>query len=226
MLKSQLSRYHNKACNAESISSGIEIDRALKESQKEGGWNPYRDLILLREGIDNYRYQYALEETIARAGPKRRDHPPVAAARKFFEELRADVSPDVPRYDTARSGAYGENCSPRLDNPWTVANFAAVRRATAEHILTIGKLAAGRQKRVFSVQCSVFGFQKEADCGAEPPSERTKMKIPAMRRRDLLRLAIVLATLLTSGYNGRDASDVGKRASNAPKRIPIDESRI
>lgn len=108
------------------------VDRALKESLVDGEVNPSRDLILLREGINDYRYAATLENRL-RAAPSN------LAARKCLDELRADLSLDLTTYYESRAGAYGENWRPLANNPWTTAQFTRTRRTLADHLIAIGK---------------------------------------------------------------------------------------
>ena len=69
--------------------------------------------------------------------------PAVAAARKFRDQLREDLSLDLTRYYESRTASYAENWYPRADNPWTHARFQDVRRQAAGHIIALHK-ALGR----------------------------------------------------------------------------------
>lgn len=115
------------------------VDRAWKESLVEGAWNPCRDLVLLREGIDDYRYLHTLERHIAQA--EKAPNPPrtLPAARKFLADLRSRVSLDLASYYEARSGAYGENWYMVPGNPWNTAKLNLVRREAAELIIALRK---------------------------------------------------------------------------------------
>lgn len=117
------------------------VDRALKDSLEEGVVNPCRDLLLLRAGIDDYRYLHTLDSQLARVSKLRPDAPALAVAAKFRAELFADLSLDLLTYYEARAGAYGENWFPLADNPWTGAKFARTRRQIAEHILALAKVS-------------------------------------------------------------------------------------
>jgi hypothetical protein len=114
------------------------VDRALKESLAAGEVNPSRDLILLREGINDYRYILTLENRLRHG-----DSPAQRAARKFRDELHAEVALDLETYYEARAGAYGENWRPLPANPWTTAKFVQMRRAIVQHLRALE--AAGQQ---------------------------------------------------------------------------------
>jgi hypothetical protein len=96
-----------------------------------------RDLVLLREGVDDYRYVRTLE-LLAKAAQVK--NPAAAtAAEKFLEELRASLSLDLTTYYRWRAGAYAENYYPLKDNPWTGAKLDETRRQCAEHIMALQK---------------------------------------------------------------------------------------
>jgi len=117
--------------------NGCNVDRARKESLTEGQWNHCRDLILLREGIDDYRYLYTLERLMGKAESDKNRAKALLAARQFLNDLRADISPDLAVYYSARSGAYGENWYPLPSNPWNTEKLTRVRREAAGHILAL-----------------------------------------------------------------------------------------
>lgn len=117
------------------------VDRAIKESLTEGQWNPCRDLILLRAGIDDYRTMYTLDRHIERAEAKKTGETALAAARKFRDDLRRELTLDLTKYYDARAGAYGENWYPLPDNPWKEAKFDRVRRIALGHIQTLRQSA-------------------------------------------------------------------------------------
>ena len=94
-----------------------------------------RDLVLLREGIDDYRYVRTLE--LLTKAAKARNPAAATAAEKFLEELRASLSLDLKTYYRWREGYYGENDYPLKDNPWTGAKLDETRRQCAEHIVAL-----------------------------------------------------------------------------------------
>jgi len=116
---------------------------AFSESLDEGRLNPCRDLVLVREGIDDYRYAHTLDRLIERAEKAMRARPALDRATAFRRELAEALSLDLGEYYESRGGAeyvaYAENWFPRAGNPWTSARFDAVRRACAEHILALQK---------------------------------------------------------------------------------------
>ncbi len=65
--------------------------------------------------------------------------PERGAARKYVNDLRADLALDLTVYYESRAGAYGENWYPRPDNPWTTAKLTRTRRAIAAHIIALRK---------------------------------------------------------------------------------------
>jgi hypothetical protein len=115
------------------------VDRALKESLVEGILNPCRDLILLRAGIDDYRYIHTLEAWLQRTEARQSASPALPAARKFRDELWASLSLDLTESFRGRSGAYGETLYPAPDFPWTPERFARTRRQVADHIVALRK---------------------------------------------------------------------------------------
>jgi hypothetical protein len=121
------------------IGGGVDnVEYPFMPALAEGQINPCRDLVLIREGITDYRYLHTLETLLARAGPLEKARA-VVAARQFLEDLRVGLSLDLTHYYLMRSGAYGENWYPLPGNPWTGARFDQVRRQTAEHILAVKK---------------------------------------------------------------------------------------
>jgi hypothetical protein len=112
------------------------VDRALKESL-DGRLNPCRDLVLIREGIDDYRYLHTLEHWLEGTSKEQPAHPAVSAARAFRERLWAEIVPDLARYFHARGGSYGENWYPTGDNNWNSERLDHLRRACADHILAL-----------------------------------------------------------------------------------------
>ncbi|MBM4030417.1 MAG: hypothetical protein FJ291_01370 [Planctomycetes bacterium] len=113
------------------------IDRALHESLAEGQWNPTRDLILLREGIDDYRYIHTLDALIKEAEAKKSGGEALSAARKFRDALFADLSLDLAKYYESRNGAYGENWYALPTNPWTTSKLDSTRRTAAACIAAL-----------------------------------------------------------------------------------------
>jgi hypothetical protein len=106
-----------------------------------GGWNPARGLILIREGIDDYRYVHTLEAFLKKAEQSRPDAPAAAAARKFRASLSADLNVDLSAYYDATwgsDGGYGAGyLHARPNNPWRAPRFDQVRREAANHILAL-----------------------------------------------------------------------------------------
>jgi hypothetical protein len=115
------------------------VDRAIQESLVEGETNPCRDLVLLRAGIDDYRWLHTLGVWIDRAEARMPGGTALIAARKFREQLAAEVSLDLAQYYDGRAGAYGENWQPVPDNPWTTEKFDRLRQDTAQHIVALKK---------------------------------------------------------------------------------------
>ena len=107
----------------------------VKDSLVPGQYNPSRDLVTIRSGIDDYRYVYTLEQWLAR--DRLATTPAQAAALDFLKKLREDLSLDLLAYYCTRSGSYGENWYPLPGNTWTTAKFEQVRRAAAGHILAV-----------------------------------------------------------------------------------------
>jgi hypothetical protein len=54
--------------------------------------------------------------------------------RTFLDQLDRELSPDLTEYYHARAGAYGENWTPRDDNPWTGKKLNDTRRRAADLI--------------------------------------------------------------------------------------------
>jgi hypothetical protein len=119
------------------------VDRAIKDSVVEGEFNPSRDLVLLRAGIDDYRYLHSLDVWIDRAEAKQLGGAALAGARKFREELTREVSLNLAKYYSGRAGSYGENWYLTTDNPWTDAKLNEVRRAASKHILALKRAVEG-----------------------------------------------------------------------------------
>jgi hypothetical protein len=110
---------------------------AMRLALDDKDFIPARDLLLIREGIADYRYIYTLDRLIHDAESKKLDAPAMAAARKFRDQLRAELSLDLTRYYESRTAAYAENWYPRADNPWTHGRFQEMRRQAAEHIIAL-----------------------------------------------------------------------------------------
>jgi hypothetical protein len=101
---------------------------------------PARDLLLLREGIDDYRYTHTLDRLLGEAEAKKLDAPATKAARDYRDKLRRELSLDLATYYESRTAAYAENWYPRADNPWTHGKFQDVRRRVAGHIIEMEKV--------------------------------------------------------------------------------------
>jgi hypothetical protein len=110
---------------------------AVRIALDEKDFIPARDLLLIREGIADYRYIYTLDQLIRQAESKKLDAPSVAAARRFRDQLRAELSLDLTRYYESRTASYAENWYPRADNPWSHRKFQEVRRQAAVHIMKL-----------------------------------------------------------------------------------------
>ena len=123
---------------------------AFQESQAPGELNPSRDLLLVREGIDDYRYVFTLEKVLCAAEEKKPGGAAAAAARKFLEQLAAGLSLDLSKYYESRGGpeqvAFAENWFMRPDNPWTTARLDATRKKCAEHILALQREAESTRR--------------------------------------------------------------------------------
>lgn len=114
---------------------------AVIESIDAGQFNPSRDLVLVAEGVNDYRYLHTLDAALASAEAAKKSGPALDAARKFRDALMAEVSLDLAAYYESRYGSYAENWYPRKDNPWSPARFARTRKSCAEHILALQKSA-------------------------------------------------------------------------------------
>lgn len=110
---------------------------AVRPALDDNDFIPARDLVLIREGIADYRHIHTVDRLIRDAELKKFDGPAVAAARKFRDQLRAELSLDLSRYYDSRAASYAENWSPRADNPWTHSKFQDTRRQAAEHIVAL-----------------------------------------------------------------------------------------
>ena len=120
---------------------------ALSESRAEGAPNPVRDLLLVREGIDDYRYIHTLDTLVQRAEQNKLAGAVVDEAKRFRDGLAAELSLDLRVYYESRGGpeyvSYAENWHPKPGNPWTSSRLDAVRRQCAEHIVALSQ-AMGR----------------------------------------------------------------------------------
>jgi hypothetical protein len=113
------------------------VDRAIKESLVEGQYNPCRDLILLRAGIDDYRYLYTLDQRIKQLAARNTGSPVLDEALRFRDSLWTSVSLDLADYYEARAGAYGENWFALPGNPWTSVKFERTRQEVTARILAL-----------------------------------------------------------------------------------------
>lgn len=109
------------------------VDRALMESRTAGEMNPSRDLVLIREGIDDLRYVETLERLITQNPTS----PTTQAAKEFLDDLRQRLSFDLDLLYEMRSGAYAENWCPRPGNPWTSTAFDDTRRRIANFAIQL-----------------------------------------------------------------------------------------
>jgi hypothetical protein len=120
------------------------VDRVLIDSAIKGELNPCRDLILIREGIDDYRYIYTLERLIENTRRKQSDGDALAAAKAFRDRLYRDVTIDLTEYYETRGHAqsvtYAENWYPKKGNPWTGKKLEVIRRQCASHIVALREL--------------------------------------------------------------------------------------
>jgi hypothetical protein len=112
-------------------------ERPIMPSRTDGEYHFTRDVLLIREGIDDYRYAITLDALLARAAQRKVAAPALTAARQYREALFQDLALDLTKYYESRSGAYAENWLPLADNPWRGAKFSAVRLRLAEHILAV-----------------------------------------------------------------------------------------
>lgn len=123
---------------------------AFQESQAPGELNPSRDLVLVREGIDDYRYVFTLEQALCAAAEKKVGGAAAAAARKFLDQLAAGLSLDLSKYYESRGGpeyvTFVENWFMRPDNPWTTARLDETRKKCAEHILALQREAGSKRR--------------------------------------------------------------------------------
>jgi hypothetical protein len=115
------------------------MDRAIHESLTPGVFNPTRDLLLLRAGIDDYRYLHTLDNRLRAAEAHAPKSPAVQAARRFRDELFSSVSLDLRNDYITRAGAYAENWYAK-PTAWSDDQFTSLRRDIARHIAAIGKL--------------------------------------------------------------------------------------
>jgi len=113
---------------------------AVIESMEPGVMNPSRDLVLVAEGANDYRYVHTLESAISETEAAGKENTALASAKKFLEQLNAELSLDLSVYYETRFGAYAENWYPRKDNPWTGQKFSDTRRQCAEHIVALQRV--------------------------------------------------------------------------------------
>jgi hypothetical protein len=114
-------------------------ERPIMPSRSEGQHHFTRDLLLIREGIDDYRYAITLDALLRRAAERKVAGPAVTSARQYRDGLFQDLSLDLTKYYEARSGAYAENWLPLAENPWRGGKFSVVRCRLAEHMLAVKK---------------------------------------------------------------------------------------
>jgi hypothetical protein len=113
---------------------------AVRMALDERDFVPARDLVLIREGIADYRYIDTLDQLLRLAESRKLDAPAVAEARAFRDQLHAELSLDLTRYYESRTAAYAENWHPHADNPWTHSKFREVRRQAAAHVMMLSEL--------------------------------------------------------------------------------------
>jgi hypothetical protein len=110
----------------------------------DGGVNPARSLILIREGIDDYRYIHTLEMLLNKALPRHPGSVVVQAAKKYCDELAAELNVDLSTYYEAHFGSDGghgaEYWHPLAGNLWRSGKFSQVRREAARHIVALKQL--------------------------------------------------------------------------------------
>jgi hypothetical protein len=109
----------------------------LTDPKPNNSWNPCRDIVLIREGISDYRFLHTLDQRIKRAEEKGLKDKALAAAAAFREELRNDISPDLDKYYRRRAGSYAENWYVKPEVDWTSVKMDAKRRQLAEHIVAL-----------------------------------------------------------------------------------------
>lgn len=114
-------------------------DRALMPSVRSKAPNPSRDLVLLREGIDDYRYIHTLEECIKRAEKKGENGSALASAKEFCRSLKESIALDLSTYFFHRIKyvCYAENWYRKPDSPWTTLKMDETRRQCAKHIVAL-----------------------------------------------------------------------------------------
>lgn len=107
----------------------------------DGGWNPARSLILIREGIDDFRYIHTLTALLEEAQQRQANTAAVRAAQKFCDELAAELDLDLSRYYEVRwgsDGGFGAGyLHPLPGNPWRGEKFNQTRRTIARHIAAL-----------------------------------------------------------------------------------------
>ena len=115
------------------------VFRAVIDSLTPGTFNHSRDLLLLREGVDDCRFIYSLDILLKKAAEKKIAGEAFAAAGGFQEALMGDLSPDIKKYYEMRYGYYAEDWFAKPGNPWTTAKFDETRRDCARHIVALSK---------------------------------------------------------------------------------------
>jgi hypothetical protein len=101
--------------------------------------NPSWDLVLIREGIADYRYIHTLETLLKEAQERKVSNAATESARKFVEALAAEIQIDLSTYYDAYEGYGSEYWHVKPGNPWTAKKFDDTRRRCAEHILALQK---------------------------------------------------------------------------------------
>jgi hypothetical protein len=106
------------------------VYRAVIDAATPGKHNPSRDLLLMRQGIDDARLLHALDAAL-KAAP---DTAAARSARAFRDGLWRELDLDLNAYYRMRCASYSEDFFVKPGNPWTSAKFTATRRACAEHL--------------------------------------------------------------------------------------------
>jgi hypothetical protein len=106
------------------------VYRAVIDSLAPGEHNPSRDLLLMRQGIDDARLLYALDAALQKAP----SNDAARQAKAFRDALWAEIDLDLKTYYRIRTGSYAEDAFVKPGNPWTSAKFSAVRKSCAEHL--------------------------------------------------------------------------------------------
>ncbi len=112
----------------------------FKDSLTQGEVNPSRDLVLLREGINDYRYIYTLDTMIKQAEAKGLTTQAITDAKKTRDDLFSSISLDLTTYYEARNGFYSENWYPLANNPWTGDKFDTTRKNIATNASALKQL--------------------------------------------------------------------------------------